>query len=1172
MIELRILGSGPTAQVFGKGKGRRRRSSILIIDEDGLGWIIDVTPDFKEQMRLFAPGMKIHYAFFTHGHNDAIGGLKQLVDYVKENPGHLGEEIQVTAFCERETYDRILEDFSEKILKPIRFNFFKPGQELKIYEFKFIPFRVKHFEAFEANGKRFPTVGLRIEYKDKVIVYSEDNEEIPEESRKYFEDADVVIFDAAMWFRHQIRGHQNVETALKFLSQFPKIKHIVLTQAGVTYPPYSKAVPAIQRFAKALGIKAGVHLAYDGMKIKVKSRQLEVLKADEETRGEAATRFWKENWFKMFPKSGKGRFCLSPDTPILTSVGKVINIEDVKPGERILDKNSLTQVKGVYESTWDSYNILTVQGIGKIECSPTHPFLVVEGGSFIRRKWRERRWKAEEKIWKCLHEMKNSIVWKEAKDIRCGDYLITTCPSNIVPVPKEIPLNENFWELLGWYISEGSLSNRNQIMITQKTSNRKIYNLLKICNVKFSEYKRSRNVSNYYIHKNQLFNGIITKYFGGKAKEKVLPLFVYSLPKNIVLSFLKGIINGDGTTNRRTVKIYTSSRSLAYGLYYLSLYIDCPATLMKNKLGDFVISFSRKQLFNDSTNSKTFLRSFKLFDRVYGLRVKYNTLVNESKKFIDITTTTHTFLCPVISHNTYHHHWRGLSEEESKLPEDELLKTEHSVHGDLRLEANENLWGFTIFLGPTEQVRKGRDFFTLKEPDKLQGTFKLAQPKAWLTFEGVTKPKEVGATSKKYAKFFIIDSGTYEIGLWREHFFEIFLHGKKIKGRYVIVFAPVGEGGRKWLIGKPRDQTPQADKVKFEDIVRELRRKKQKYLIWAKPSMKPKLIDVTKVELEELGYEMRFVLASHQIGMRKWLELRFERENHVETWILNTPGKTGARISIGNKPVAARKKIKEPLQALEFEGIVARGKPGASRDYPGIFKILDRGTYEILERVPGFTKLKLNGEKLKGVFAIQRTSDKERLEKTKFLYDFVRIDEELCHGECLFCKTLLKQLEAYSKANRTAETLTLKNLKILTELGNKLPERLKISGIALKEGTWNGLFYPREELQKWASMLKGLPIMDSHKKSVSDIVGRVINSWYNDALNQIEFEGEIWDERAIRAITEGVVNGVSVGVIVDRIREDGHLVAKNFEFKELSLVLVPACDKCQIVEVHPIAV
>ncbi len=200
----------------------------------------------------------------------------------------------------------------------------------------------------------------------------------------------------------------------------------------------------------------------------------------------------------------------------------------------------------------------------------------------------------------------------------------------------------------------------------------------------------------------------------------------------------------------------------------------------------------------------------------------------------------------------YQHHWRGIDQEEGedKLDDAALLKTGRSLHGDLRLEGEDGLWGFTIFLGPTNKNRgaKGDRLFSLAGDDKLQASNKLPQPELWLDI-GVKKPLlvepgGVGATSQKAAKFFAKDRGKYELGVVRKNSAEIFLDGKGLKGRYLVTFAPVA-GRRIWLISKPEDQTPMADQRDKEDLIKELRAKRQKFLVWSKPGQRPETIDVS---------------------------------------------------------------------------------------------------------------------------------------------------------------------------------------------------------------------------------------------------------------------------------------------------------------------------------------
>jgi phosphoribosyl 1,2-cyclic phosphate phosphodiesterase len=208
----------------------------------------------------------------------------------------------------------------------------------------------------------------------------------------------------------------------------------------------------------------------------------------------------------------------------------------------------------------------------------------------------------------------------------------------------------------------------------------------------------------------------------------------------------------------------------------------------------------------------------------------------------------------------YHHHWRGLDKEDTDKSDDWFMdNTDKSIHGDLRFEGrNDNLFGFTVFLGST------RDNRTLPEKDKLinlsknkgkeknlQGTWKLPQPKGWVEVAKdkplISEPRGVGATEEKYAKFFAPDSGTFEMGVWREHFFELFLKGKDLNGRMLIQYAPIA-GRRIWIIDFPEDQTPYAETHDLEKIKAELKKKGQKHLIWAKPGEKPELITISENE------------------------------------------------------------------------------------------------------------------------------------------------------------------------------------------------------------------------------------------------------------------------------------------------------------------------------------
>ncbi|MBW2672593.1 MAG: hypothetical protein JRD89_04140, partial [Deltaproteobacteria bacterium] len=202
---------------------------------------------------------------------------------------------------------------------------------------------------------------------------------------------------------------------------------------------------------------------------------------------------------------------------------------------------------------------------------------------------------------------------------------------------------------------------------------------------------------------------------------------------------------------------------------------------------------------------------------------------------------------------TYQMHWRGLTEEETKLSHEELLKTNHSVHGDLRFQIDDEIaWGFSVFEGDTEDIRKtehGSRLLELPPDDSLQGQFKLFQPVEWITITDkgpyISEPGGPGSTSKTFSKFFKLDGGQYRFSFAREHGRELFLDGKYLKGRLLIQYAPMGQGRRVWLVNRPESQEPYTKAHDLADVISELKAKGQKWVIWAdEPGEKPRKINV----------------------------------------------------------------------------------------------------------------------------------------------------------------------------------------------------------------------------------------------------------------------------------------------------------------------------------------
>jgi hypothetical protein len=118
-----------------------------------------------------------------------------------------------------------------------------------------------------------------------------------------------------------------------------------------------------------------------------------------------------------------------------------------------------------------------------------------------------------------------------------------------------------------------------------------------------------------------------------------------------------------------------------------------------------------------------------------------------------------------------------------------------------------------------------------------------------------------------------------------------------------------------------------------------------------------------------------------------------------------------------------------------------------------------------------------------------------------------------------------------------------------------------IQGIAINETiTSNNHKFIAEELKNAAGTLMGVPLLVDHENKVENIKGRVINSSFDETFNRIPFKAKVMDELCKQMIKDGRLNSVSVGAVVKSVEEDGegHLIPRGLEFKELSLVAVPA--------------
>ncbi len=256
-----FLGTGPSRAIPRKGhrdalcrdarsggKSRRLRSSALITSGKTT-ILIDSGPDILKQLKQHKP-KQIDAVLLTHGHEDAIDGLKDLDKWLRQQ--------QIPVYTDRLTAQLLTHRFGK--FKHLFFSKLKDYSPFKIKQVEVIPFPVLH-----TQDKRFKTYG----YKFGSFCYASDFHELPKRTKTLLKGLNTTILDGAMYLGVKMPTHMSADATVRLASEL-KARQLILTQSGHTYPPHNQAELAIRRYAKAnqLAFPKKIRLAFDGLELK----------------------------------------------------------------------------------------------------------------------------------------------------------------------------------------------------------------------------------------------------------------------------------------------------------------------------------------------------------------------------------------------------------------------------------------------------------------------------------------------------------------------------------------------------------------------------------------------------------------------------------------------------------------------------------------------------------------------------------------------------------------------------------------------------------------------------------------------------------------------------------------------------------------------------------------
>ncbi len=218
----------------------RRLRSGLLLRHGGFHLLVDVSPDFREQVLRHRIG-RVDAVLLTHPHVDHLFGLDDLRRF------NLVQKSAIPVFATPETIASIHRIF-EYLFVPAIPGAFLPDLDFRPVEaavpFDVGPFRATAFDVFHGLAR---TVGYRIEAGGRSLAYASDCRDFPEAAYDAVRGVDAMVLDALRLTPHP--SHFSFDESLAVLrrigarqSFFTHIGHDLLHSAIATrYAPVRPA-------------------------------------------------------------------------------------------------------------------------------------------------------------------------------------------------------------------------------------------------------------------------------------------------------------------------------------------------------------------------------------------------------------------------------------------------------------------------------------------------------------------------------------------------------------------------------------------------------------------------------------------------------------------------------------------------------------------------------------------------------------------------------------------------------------------------------------------------------------------------------------------------------------------------------------------------------------------
>jgi hypothetical protein len=253
-----------------------------------------------------------------------------------------------------------------------------------------------------------------------------------------------------------------------------------------------------------------------------------------------------------------GIWCVPPDTEITLSSGSYVPISSVKPGDNVLSRDGVDQVKGVYiRHKREPLREFSISGSYiPLRCTVDHKILI--------RRTPERRGNR-----KSRNRSGGPLEWVAARDISVGHQALVPARFDL---PKSRFTPDQLY-LMGWYLAEGFL-HENTIYLslgpTEINEARHLSHILDTWLQQQKPYRGSKRIRSRIVRKrttllirasSPLIAGILREYLGTGSHEKALNAELFN--SSGLEPLLRGWLEGDGHIRKGQTRITTVSQTLA---------------------------------------------------------------------------------------------------------------------------------------------------------------------------------------------------------------------------------------------------------------------------------------------------------------------------------------------------------------------------------------------------------------------------------------------------------------------------------------------------------------------------------------------------------------------------------------------------------------------------------